>query len=117
MSYLIYTDLISSLLDPRLVDPGSTIRKSERRKGLSISEIFWTKGDGLQMRTSAFWGLEAVRTFCAQGEGSIFGRFVRKSFTDGPLLFYETYIRKQDKFSSGIELETSRSQIRCVTAI
>jgi len=25
MSYFIYTDLISSLLDPRLVDPGSTL--------------------------------------------------------------------------------------------
>jgi len=25
MSYLIYTDLISSLLDPKLVDPGSTL--------------------------------------------------------------------------------------------
>jgi len=25
MSYLIYTDLISCLLDPRLVDPGSTL--------------------------------------------------------------------------------------------
>jgi len=24
-SYLIYTDLISSLLDPRLADPGSTL--------------------------------------------------------------------------------------------
>jgi len=27
MSYFIYTDLISSLLDPRLVDPGSTLIK------------------------------------------------------------------------------------------
>jgi len=25
MSYFIYTDLISSLLDPKLVDPGSTL--------------------------------------------------------------------------------------------
>jgi len=25
MSYFIYTDLISSFLDPRLVDPGSTL--------------------------------------------------------------------------------------------
>jgi len=25
MSYCIYTDLISSLLDPRLLDPGSTL--------------------------------------------------------------------------------------------
>jgi len=25
MSYFIHTDLISSLLDPRLVDPGSTL--------------------------------------------------------------------------------------------
>jgi len=25
MSYFIYTDLISRLLDPRLVDPGSTL--------------------------------------------------------------------------------------------
>jgi len=25
MSYFIYTDLISSLLDPRLVEPGSTL--------------------------------------------------------------------------------------------
>jgi len=25
MSYFIYTDLIRSLLDPRLVDPGSTL--------------------------------------------------------------------------------------------
>jgi len=25
MSHFIYTDLISSLLDPRLVDPGSTL--------------------------------------------------------------------------------------------
>jgi len=25
MSHLIYTDLISSLLDPRLIDPGSTL--------------------------------------------------------------------------------------------
>jgi len=25
MSYFMYTDLISSLLDPRLVDPGSTL--------------------------------------------------------------------------------------------
>jgi len=27
MSYFIYTDLICSLLDPRLVDPGSTLLK------------------------------------------------------------------------------------------
>jgi len=26
MSHFVYTDLISSLLDPRLVDPGSTLK-------------------------------------------------------------------------------------------
>jgi len=31
MSYLIYTDSISSLLDPKLVDPGSTLVHTIRK--------------------------------------------------------------------------------------